>query len=179
MIYSKIGGGLTAHPLPPPLPHKKTQLQISHHKVMLMWEPTPKLTSCIIPWLELSCNITITAPTQNNTITAEAGEFQPKRNASEMTRVRINYLANDDTGEPFNEQYLITNDWIGECVNSFVSNAPFLYLLKISENHKVFLCFQGVDERCIGNIWVKYDDNNAMFWYQTSVARDVTNQIKN
>ena len=37
--------------------------------------------------------------------------------------------------------------------NPFVPNAPFLYLLKTSENHKVF-CFQGVDKGCIGNEWV-------------------------
>ena len=49
MIYSKIGGGggdlqrgLIALPL------KTTQLQSSHHKAMLTWEPTPKLNSCII-----------------------------------------------------------------------------------------------------------------------------------
>ena len=26
------------------------QLQSLHHKVMLAWEPMPKLISCIIPW---------------------------------------------------------------------------------------------------------------------------------
>ena len=37
----------------------------------------------------------------------------------------------------------------------FVSNASFLYPLKISENLTVFLCFQGVEKGCIGNKWIK------------------------
>ena len=40
-------------------------------------------------------------------------------------------------------------------VNPFVPNAPFLYPLKISENRKVFCCFQEVEKRCIENKWVK------------------------
>ena len=36
------------HPPPPP---KKTQLQSLHSNVMPTWEPTPKLNSCVIPWL--------------------------------------------------------------------------------------------------------------------------------
>ena len=39
-------------------------------------------------------------------------------------------------------------------INPFVPNAPFLYSLKISENCKVFWCFQGVEKGCIGNKWV-------------------------
>ena len=35
-----------------------------------------------------------------------------------------------------------------------VPNAPFLYLLKTSENRKLFWCFQGVVKGCIGNKWV-------------------------
>ena len=31
------------------------QMQSSHHKVMLTWEPTPKLNFCIIPWFVESC----------------------------------------------------------------------------------------------------------------------------
>ena len=50
------------------------------------------------------------APTQEHTMDAEAKEFRPKRNASEMTRVRINDLANDDREGPFNEKYLIADD---------------------------------------------------------------------
>ena len=38
--------------------------------------------------------------------------------------------------------------------NPFVSNSPFHYTLKTSENRKVF-CFQGVEKGCIGNKWVK------------------------
>ena len=34
--------------------------------------------------------------------------------------------------------------------NPFVPNAPFLYPLKISEKHKVFWCFKGVEKGCIG-----------------------------
>ena len=66
------------------------------------------------------------------------------------------------------------------CFNSFVNNVPFLYPLvlisahltlwqhlsicsqctlslptKTSENRKVFLCFQGLQKRCIGNKQVK------------------------
>ena len=36
---------------------------------------------------------------------------------------------------------------------------PFLYPLKISENRKVFWCFQWVEKGCIGNKWV-----NSTFW---------------
>ena len=38
---------------------------------------------------------------------------------------------------------------------------PFLYPLKISENRKVFWCFQGVEKGCIGKKWV-----NSKFWGQ-------------
>ena len=38
--------------------------------------------------------------------------------------------------------------------NPFVSNAPFLYPLKTSENLMIF-CFQGVKKGCIGNEWVE------------------------
>ena len=34
-------------------------------------------------------------------------------------------------------------------------NAPFLYPLKTSENHKVFWYFQWVEKESIGNEWVK------------------------
>ena len=43
------------------------------------------------------------------------------------------------------------NGWF----NPFIPNAPSLYPLKTSENRKVFLCFQEVDKRYIGNKWVK------------------------
>ena len=36
-----------------------------------------------------------------------------------------------------------------------ILHAPFLYPLKTSENCKFFLCFQGVEKRCIGNKRVK------------------------
>ena len=39
-----------------------------------------------------------------------------------------------------------------------VPNAPFLYLLKISENFKVFWCFQGVERGCNGNKWGQIKD---------------------
>ena len=39
-------------------------------------------------------------------------------------------------------------------INLFGSNAPFLYLLKTSENRKIFRCFQGVEKGCIANKWV-------------------------
>ena len=40
-------------------------------------------------------------------------------------------------------------------LNPFLRNAPFLYSLKISENSKVFCCFQVVEKWCIGNECVK------------------------
>ena len=40
-------------------------------------------------------------------------------------------------------------------VNPIVSNTPFLYLLKTSENPTVFWCFQGAEKGCIENKWVK------------------------
>ena len=39
-------------------------------------------------------------------------------------------------------------------INSLVPNAPFLHLLKTSENHKLFWCFQGAEKGCIGYKWV-------------------------
>ena len=39
--------------------------------------------------------------------------------------------------------------------NPFIPKAPFLYLLKTSENLTVFWWLQGVEKRCIGNKWVK------------------------
>ena len=38
-------------------------------------------------------------------------------------------------------------------LNPFLANAPFLYLLKTSEN--LFWCFRGVGKGCIGNEWVQ------------------------
>ena len=38
--------------------------------------------------------------------------------------------------------------------NLFLSSAPFLYLLKTSENLEVFWCFQGLKKGFIGNEWV-------------------------
>ena len=49
--------------------------------------------------------------------------------------------------------------------NSFVSNAPFLYRLKTSENLTVSWCFQGVEKGCIGNEWV-----NMISWLMTFLA---------
>ena len=40
-------------------------------------------------------------------------------------------------------------------INPFVPNAPFLYPLRTLEILMVFWCFQGVENRCIGNKWVK------------------------
>ena len=38
--------------------------------------------------------------------------------------------------------------------NPFFPNALFLYPLKTSENRKIFWCFQGVVNGCIGKKWV-------------------------
>ena len=43
----------------------------------------------------------------------------------------------------------------------FAPNPPFVYLLKASQNRKVFGCFQGVEKGCIGNEWVKQQDFGA------------------
>ena len=61
------------------------------------------------------------------------------------------------------EQFKNTNDLFSRNtltiqypkINPFVPHAPFLYPLKISENRKVFWCFQGVEKGCIGNERVK------------------------
>ena len=58
--------------------------------------------------LEVSCDIT--APTEEHTMNAEVEKFWPRRNVSEITRVRINDLANDNGEGPFNEQYLIADN---------------------------------------------------------------------
>ena len=42
--------------------------------------------------------------------------------------------------------------------NPFFPTAPFLYPLKTSENRKVFCCFPGVEKGCIGNEWVKKNE---------------------
>ena len=39
--------------------------------------------------------------------------------------------------------------------NIFVSSAPFLYLLKTSENHRVFWCFQGERKDAMGTNGLK------------------------
>ena len=50
-------------------------------------------------------------------------------------------------------------------INPFVSNALFLYLLKTSENRKVFWCFQGAEKGCIGNKWVNLFHVTDLFLY--------------
>ena len=49
-------------------------------------------------------------------------------------------------------------------INSFVPNASFLHLLKTSENRKVFWYFQGVEEGCIENEWVKQFNDLNWSW---------------
>ena len=48
--------------------------------------------------------------------------------------------------------------WGQNLFNQFVLNAPLLYPLKLSVNHKVFWCFQGVEKGCISYKWVKIKD---------------------
>ena len=45
-------------------------------------------------------------------------------------------------------------------VNLFIPNALFLYTLETSENRKILWCFQGVEEGCNGNKWVKIKSNS-------------------
>ena len=51
-----------------------------------------------------------TAPTQEHFNNAEAEEFRPRRNTSEIAQVRINGVANYEKECPFNEWCLTTND---------------------------------------------------------------------
>ena len=53
-----------------------------------------------------------------------------------------------------NYAYCIPTCWV-LLRNPFVTNVLFLYPLKISENRKVFGCFQGVQKGWIGYKWVK------------------------
>ena len=41
-------------------------------------------------------------------------------------------------------------------INPFISNAPFLYPLKASENRKFFWCFEGLGKGCIRNKWANF-----------------------
>ena len=49
-------------------------------------------------------------------------------------------------------------------INPFVPSAPSLHPLKTSENRKVFWCFQGVEEGCIENEWVKQFNDLNWSW---------------
>ena len=55
--------------------------------------------------------------------------------------------------EHINQNYVSRqqNCWT-VCLHPFVSNAPFLYPLKTSENRKVFRFFQGVGKGCMGTV---------------------------
>ena len=53
-----------------------------------------------------------------------------------------------------NPRLILSNTYYSSIFHPFVSNAPFLYPLKTSENFMVFWCFKGVKKRCIGNKWV-------------------------
>ena len=55
-------------------------------------------------------------------------------------------------------QIICLPDWL---LNTFVSNAPFLYSLKTSVDRKVFWCFPGVEKGCIGNKWVNKETLNV------------------
>ena len=64
------------------------------------------------------------------------------------------------TTEPFHQLIGYIHSFQGNTLflysfKLFVSNAPFLYPLKASENRMVFWYFQGVEKECIGNKWVK------------------------
>ena len=51
--------------------------------------------------LEISCDIT--PSTKEPTMNVNAEEFRPRRNASEIARIRITELTNDEMEEPLNE----------------------------------------------------------------------------
>ena len=62
----------------------------------------------------------------------------------------------------------IKNGWLMSVLlpfNPFVPNAPFLYHLTTSENHKVFWCFLEVEKGYIGNEWVHPFHAIALFLY--------------
>ena len=46
------------------------------------------------------------------------------------------------------------------CINPFVPNASFLYILKTSKNRKVFWRFQRIENGCIGNKWININTLN-------------------
>ena len=48
-------------------------------------------------------------------------------------------------------------------INPFVPNAPFFAPLK--HQKILFLCFQGVEKRCIGNKWVNAFHSTQLFLY--------------
>ena len=51
--------------------------------------------------------------------------------------------------------------------NSFFPNAAFLYLLKTSENIKIFWCLQGLEKGCIGKKWVNcHGIGVRVFWVE-------------
>ena len=60
------------------------------------------------------------------------------------------------------------NKGITSLLNPFVPNAPFLYLLKTSENRKFFWYFQGLEKGCIGNEWVNGDLSRLFSSYSAS-----------
>ena len=68
--------------------------------------------------------------------------------------------------KPWRERFLIY-------INPFVSNAPFLYPLKTSENLTVFWCFQGVEKGCIGNEWV-----NFLLTFEAEVTQNKSLNLK-
>ena len=61
------------------------------------------------------------------------------------------------------------NQYVRKPINPFVPNAPFLYILKTSEN-RFFWCFQGVEKGCIGNEWVKLVISNKIVFISYLVA---------
>ena len=59
---------------------------------------------------------------------------------------------------------LMVNPVFNDCpLNLFIPSAPFLYPPEISENRKVFWCFQGIEKGCIGNKWVNERHSKGKF----------------
>ena len=62
-------------------------------------------------------------------------------------------------------------------IDPFVSNAPFLYPLKILGNCKVFWCFQWVERGCIGIQWVNIFQVSGQFSISISPSEKTSENL--
>ena len=55
--------------------------------------------------------------------------------------------------------------------NPHVPNAPFLYPLRISQNHRVLWCFQRIEKGCTANEWAKLTKYNPGDQFTSKVSQ--------